>query len=210
MGEMSDIPMKKCSTCGEEKPATPEYFHRLKKGIYGVRAVCKVCIAKYQQAWHQANLERKNERVRKHYITNREYILERKRQWRLVNHESVRATAHRRMARKRGLPDNFTKRDHRFMMEYWHGCCAVCGHQLRDLFGNVIPNNDHWIPLADQRPDNPGTVPTNILPLCRDCNLSKTNKDPIEWLFKKYPRTKAAEILAKIEAYFQHLRNNPQ
>ena len=35
--------MKKCSKCGEEKPATPEYFDRSKTGKYGLQAQCKEC-----------------------------------------------------------------------------------------------------------------------------------------------------------------------
>ena len=38
--------MKKCSKCGEEKPATPEYFHRQKKGKYGVVTTCRECVNK--------------------------------------------------------------------------------------------------------------------------------------------------------------------
>jgi hypothetical protein len=35
--------MKKCSKCGQEKPATAEFFHSNKRGKYGVMAVCREC-----------------------------------------------------------------------------------------------------------------------------------------------------------------------
>ena len=35
--------MKKCSKCGQEKPATAEFFHRSKKGKYGVMGFCREC-----------------------------------------------------------------------------------------------------------------------------------------------------------------------
>jgi hypothetical protein len=65
------------------------------------------------------------------------------------------------------------------------------------------------IPLTDPRPDNPGTVPTNIVPLCHGvdgCNLSKSNGDPIEWLTSRYVPRKAKQILARIQAYFDSLK----
>ena len=36
---------KICTTCGREFPATLEYFHRQKRGKYGVTSECKFCIA---------------------------------------------------------------------------------------------------------------------------------------------------------------------
>jgi hypothetical protein len=35
--------MKKCSKCGEEKPATPEYFHTRRDTACGVVSVCRQC-----------------------------------------------------------------------------------------------------------------------------------------------------------------------
>jgi hypothetical protein len=35
--------MKKCSKCGEEKPATPEFFYRHKSSKYGLSCWCKEC-----------------------------------------------------------------------------------------------------------------------------------------------------------------------
>lgn len=43
MDEMGDVPLKRCKTCGEEKPATLEFFYRQRRGKYGVKTECKVC-----------------------------------------------------------------------------------------------------------------------------------------------------------------------
>src|SRR6267154_1063749 len=43
---MSDIPLKRCTKCGEEFPATPEFFHRMKQSKDGLRPNCKVCMRK--------------------------------------------------------------------------------------------------------------------------------------------------------------------
>jgi hypothetical protein len=39
--------VKKCRKCGEEKPATTEFFHANKGGKYGLRAVCILCWRAY-------------------------------------------------------------------------------------------------------------------------------------------------------------------
>jgi hypothetical protein len=66
---------KTCSKCGEEKPATTEFFHRHRNGL---RAACKVCIKQYQQANREAIAERRKQ----HYQANREALLEQQKQQR--------------------------------------------------------------------------------------------------------------------------------
>jgi hypothetical protein len=88
------------------------------------------------------------------------------RRWRAKNPDKHRNYERRRNTRKKQLPFNFTVDDEKRALEYWHGCCAICGRQLRDLFGETEPQFDHWIPLTDKRPDNPGTVPENMVALC--------------------------------------------
>lgn len=39
----TDTPMKQCTKCGEEKPATPEYFARDKNKATGLRGQCRLC-----------------------------------------------------------------------------------------------------------------------------------------------------------------------
>ena len=81
---------KKCTKCGEEKPATAEFFHRRGKGL---QYYCKVCVTKYHRAnretiaerkkqHHQANRETIAERKKKHYQANREVTLELAKQYR--------------------------------------------------------------------------------------------------------------------------------
>lgn len=83
LNNTTDAPQKTCSKCGESKPATTEYFHRAKLGLYGLAAVCKPCVAQYaadnkereaerKRAWHIANKERMNERSRAYHAANRE------------------------------------------------------------------------------------------------------------------------------------------
>jgi len=111
------------------------------------------------------------------------------------------------MARKRGLPDDFTVDQWQRCLDYFNHCCAVCGRQMKDLFGTHTVAMDHWIPLSS--PDCPGTVAHNIVPLCHGeggCNNSKGAKIPETWLKKRFGGRKAKAIVARIEAYFDWLR----
>lgn len=156
--------------------------------------------AKYDYHYYRRTKPQKLAYDRKYNIANRERINKRNLEWIRKNPEKFLATQHRRMARKLSLPDTLTSEQWRACLEYHHYCCAVCGAQLRDLFGDIEPHADHWIPLAS--PDCPGTTAGNMLCLCSDCNLSKGKKLPTEWLVWKFGKRKAKEILARIQAYF--------
>ena len=79
---------------------------------------------------------------------------------------------------------------------------------------HIVP--DHWIAISDKRPDNPGTVALNIVPLCHTkpgapsgqscCNNNKHNSDPVKWLTREFGVKKASELLHKIEAYFDYIK----
>lgn len=104
------------------------------------------------------------------------------------------------LARKRSLPIAFSNSDWEDALDYWGYQCAICGRP-RGLWHTLA--QDHWIPLSDPR--CPGTLPTNILPLCHGeggCNNSKGNKDPIRWLEERLGKRRAAQKLAQIQAYF--------
>lgn len=162
---------------------------------------------KYQ--YYCLNSEAIKERQRQYACENRDKLRRSQREWRRENPEKVRITHLRRHTRKLGLPDTFTETDWQRAVDYFHGCCAICGRQANDLFGTHTLSKDHWIAVTDTRPDNPGTVPENILPLCHGvdgCNNSKLNKDPIEWVTRQFGNRKAKQILARVEAYFQSLK----
>ena len=66
---------------------------------------------------------------------------------------------------------------------------------------------DHWIPLTS--PECPGTIPTNVVPLCDGidgCNESKNDSNALEWLTRKYDQRKAQKIFEKIDAYFRSIK----
>lgn len=153
------------------------------------------------------NRDRILEDRRRDYQERRDLMLERRRNYAQKNPHITRAARLRRKARKRVLPNAYTGRHWLLCLDYWHGCCAVCGGQLKDLFGDVSPHADHWVALTDPRTNNPGTVPENMICLCSKCNSNKKNKDPEQWLIQRYSKKKAAEILKRIEAYFEWIKH---
>lgn len=219
MSSDSTIPLKRCNQCGETKPL--EEFYSNKDAKDGRRSPCKACEAEsdrryraenseeraeYQRLYRAANPEKVAEYQRRYRAENPEKIAEGKHRWCAANPDALRANGQRRRARKQGLPDTFTAQDWQRCLDYFNGCCAACGRQLKDLFSTHTAAADHWIPLNS--PDCPGTIPTNMVCLCHGkggCNTSKQDTPAAEWLTEKYGTKKAVQILARIQAYFDSL-----
>ena len=163
----------------------------------------------------QKNPEKRQAYSRAYRLANLEQCRAANRTYRLEHQEQLRASRKkyygkypmsallgniRRRARKRSLPDTFSKDDLHFMLTYWHHACAVCGNQ-RGFFWTL--QNDHWIPITDPR--CPGTIATNMVPLCGGeggCNNSKNKYDPHTWLMRRYGARKASVIEQRITTYF--------
>lgn len=123
----------------------------------------------------------------------------------LIGRAVAKASRHRRRARLQNLPNTLTATEWQYALDYFGGCCAVCGRPL-GLWHTLVP--DHWIPLAN--PNCPGTVAANIVPLCNGqdgCNQSKRDKDAHEWLVETYGKKRARIILSKIADYFNSLKD---
>ncbi len=108
-------------------------------------------------------------------------------------------------ARKRSLPNNFSAQDRRRALEYWNGRCAVCGRPP-GLWHTIA--TDHWIPLSS--PDCPGTIKTNMVPLCHGtdgCNNQKYAKMPEVWLREKMGKRRAKRKLEEIEYFFRWMED---
>lgn len=99
-------PMKRCSKCGVEKPATPEFFKRNKSCSDGLHTQCKNCTSKQSREYYYANRDEINRKTKERYESNpelrqsklnylkkwreeinRERYLEGKREWYYANRE---------------------------------------------------------------------------------------------------------------------------
>lgn len=204
--------LKQCTKCQEWLPETSEYFNRNKRVLGGMASWCKSCSKEYnvqrrinnpekvkaeKRAEYQRNKSRYKVWGERYYQENRVKRIEyARRQPRNPMGDLIRL--HRRLARKRELPDNFTEVEWIACLEYFNYQCAVCGCKDRPI------QMDHWIPLND--PDCPGTVAKNIVPLCGQtdgCNQSKNRKRPNVWLAKHYGEKETKRIMNEIERYFE-------
>jgi hypothetical protein len=146
-----------------------------------------------------AHLTQARQQGRAKYARRKTQILAYARRTRHMNLGTEQTRIQRRLAQKRGLPHTFMPTDRLFMLQYWHYACALCGNQEGFTWTLAL---DHFIPLSSPR--CPGTVATNIIPLCHGeggCNNMKGSKEPQAWLRERYGARKAARILTAIQTY---------
>jgi hypothetical protein len=183
----------------KRRSQTPEFKEQKRKHYlsYSQRPEVKVRRRKYLREYRQRPEIKEREKAwRKEYLQRPEIK------------ERGRISVRNRRARKRGLPNTFTIEQWEQALNYFDGCCAICGRQLNDMFGEFKAAADHWIPLSYQGDDNPGTVATNIIPLCQGlngCNNRKNNTMPNEWLKREFGKRKAKKIMIRIQEYFDSL-----
>lgn len=74
---MDSIPQKRCTKCGEMKPATTEHFSKDKSKSSGLYSSCKACVAAYSN-----DFRKRTGRDKKRYWDNRESELIRNKEYR--------------------------------------------------------------------------------------------------------------------------------
>ena len=80
---------KVCTKCGEEKPATREYFHADKRVTDGLCSRCIVCKSEGDKQYRQANKEKILEYGKQYRQANPEKIAESNKQYRQANKEKI-------------------------------------------------------------------------------------------------------------------------
>lgn len=212
---------RRCTVCREAKPETREFFAWRRRD--GFDANCKVCKNKKRNDYHALHPEKQRARSKRFSDTHREHERERSQKyretypekdraskkayaqnhpekglvWRENNRHILKAISQRRRAREKQLPNTFTAQDYNRMMEYWGYSCAISGETERLQI-------DHWIALTD--PNCPGTVPGNMIPLQAKLNNSKHNKPAEHWLKSRYGELLAKNILDRVNAYFEWVK----
>lgn len=205
----ASTPYKQCRKCGVEFPRTAEYFHKRSATPDGLYADCKPCNNEYLRSQYHKDPERHLEYNREWVKANRLAVRKIYARWRRNNPERTReicsTSEARRRARMKNLGATFTAKHRRFGLEYFHGCCAVCGRPLKDLFGTHTVHWDHWIPLSK----GGASTPDNMVPLCggeNGCNNKKGSMNPRVWLENMYGKKKSQAVLARVNAYFEYVK----
>jgi hypothetical protein len=195
---------RQCTQCGEWYPGTLEFFHSDAQKRDGISSRCKQCDYAGLKRWRHDNPDKQKAKARRERLKDPERRREMGRVYLRKHPERGKVRYQRRQARKRGLPDTLTREEWAFSLDYFNDCCAVCSRP-RGLWHTIAA--DHWIPITDA--DCPGTVAANIIPLCHGiegCNQSKSNRAAADWLTERYGKRRAKQIIARIEAYFEAVR----
>lgn len=179
----------------------------------------KEALAEYALQYRDEHRDDLRERHRQYRTQNRNALSKYFREWKdknpdyfsrynAENTDVVRAYQSRRRARVRGFPHEFGASDWQYAVDYFGGCCAVCGRQP-GLWHTLAA--DHWIAVTS--PDCPGTVPWNIVPLCHGnngCNNSKHAQNAHEWLIERFGGKKGRAIEQRIKSYLDARRTETQ
>lgn len=232
----SDCTTKACTRCGVEYPATLKNFPANKNSKNGLHSWCRSCCREKAAQYRAEDPEKIREATRRSwrknrakyaakdkerhalsYIKNKDKINARNNRYYAKHPEVTYKSKQRRRARKEHLPDTFTLPQWKRCLDYFGHKCVYCG-SIEDFWTILAP--DHWIALKDKRPDNPGTVATNIVPACHGCpgipagkpccNNSKAGQDPEVWLIKKFGKRRASQIIKRIKVYFAWVQSQDE
>lgn len=168
------VSSKLCPTCRVEK--TADCFGTNPGSKDGLRNECKYCRnVKTRHKYKNEDYFRDSESIRaaKNYIKNRDYILNRTKQWSKNNLDKKVEQRHRRQARLYGqiefdLPKNFIK----ILREKQNNTCFYCSKS------EVKLTVEHMMPLSRGGKH----CFNNVILACTTCNFSKHNKTLSEWL----------------------------
>lgn len=193
-----DNSVKECSHCGELKPRDADNYIRDSTKRDGFVGMCKACN-------NMLNGEYNRQKSKEYYENNKEYLIEQNRiyvdenrdlvnkrrreyyqenaesmrvyikKWQKDNPESGRRQAQRRVARANKLTNTFTEDEWKGALLHFGNTCAYCGIHQDDL--DIVLNQEHVIPVTKKG----GYTADNIIPACRSCNSSKSDRDFEEW-----------------------------
>lgn len=162
-------PLKRCSRCRKYKDA--EAFPADKKAVMGIGGKCKSC---YSEIYHRKYKHTRKEATRIYYRKNKERLDAYNAEWRRENRDKYLLSKKTRQARRRTLkqklPETMSVNDHFLVCRKFGNKCPLT--ESRDI------QLDHFIPLSW---GVGGTDKSNIIPLNKNLNFSKSDRNPLEW-----------------------------
>lgn len=193
--DTSDVRLRKCSVCGEEKPASPEYFRRDSSKKDGLVSQCKTCRNRKEKQYR--DMPKNKERIKSHTIKRDSRYLHYQEEYRKAHKDyfkkyfrthkdKMNIYLSKRMAMKKKLQASLTFEQWENAKEYFLNKCAYCGKE-KPLA------QEHFIPVSKGGEYSHN----NIVPACKTCNSSKRDHDFFKWYpnFKYYSKPREREIL---------------
>lgn len=140
------------------------------------KAANKEAWSAYCHSWAESNAEWRREYKRAYRAKTKEHRKQKKAEWDRANLLKKREHEAKRQAAKRGSTEHYSAEDVLLIMRWQREKCAACQRPIKNAF-----QIDHIIPLS--RGGSNGK--RNIQLLCGDCNRSKKDKDPIEFMQRR-------------------------
>ena len=160
----------------ENKEALKEYFKQYREDN-------KEAI----KQWREAN----KEAIKQYKEDNKEAIREYKKQYREEHRDICNMSTQKRRAKLKQLPDTLTVEQWDNIKQYFNNSCAYCGEE-KPLA------QEHFIALSK----GGEYTHNNIIPSCKSCNSSKSNKIFEGWYSKqKYYSNKREQKIYKFLNY---------
>lgn len=142
---------KKCKICEIEKPC--DEFHKMKKGLFGVRTTCKECRKIEKQDYNAREyVKQKN---KKYYLEHKDEIRERTNKHRLTLNGQFHE--YKKSAKKRNIEFELVQEQ---CEPFFNTNCYYCGDKFTGLGMDRINNSI-------------GYKLNNIVPCCYRCNIMK-------------------------------------
>ncbi len=188
------IPLKCCSKCKTDFPASLEFFRKHSRG--GLRPRCRKCDredstvynhahVKDHNQYYQVNKDAISEKNKRHRKAHREEINARRKQRYQLHHERALAWARagwqKRYMQKCAVEGTLNAQQIRDKLKNQRYTCYYCRDKLeRRKDGTYIYHLDHTVPIS--RPESGPRHDVNFIVLtCPTCNLRKKDKLPSEW-----------------------------
>jgi 5-methylcytosine-specific restriction endonuclease McrA len=178
--------IKKCIKCGDEKPATSEFWYRHKGTKDGFHAWCKSCNSvntkeyyksnrekyiAYHKSYQKVNIKKMRENKKKYLESNRDKILEHRR-----NRSKERYLIKKEWIKQGDL----TKDQLKEIYQLSNGNCNYCGTKVSNprFYPYCLNGFDHVIP----RVKGGKHTASNIVVCCYECNTKKSIRDVSEFM----------------------------
>jgi 5-methylcytosine-specific restriction endonuclease McrA len=164
-----------CCACGNENYKT--WYGRHPEKAAAARAADKAKKPDRYHIHYRRNAEKRKAQANEWYHANKERALKACQAWADRNRDQVREmgqrSARKRRAIKAKVGGTHTRADLDRIFKQQRGKCALCKCSLE----KAIKELDHIIPISRGGDNGPG----NLQWLCRPCNRSKSNKDPVQF-----------------------------
>lgn len=193
---------KLCTKCGENLPATTEYFSNHKSHKDGLSSHCKKCKNESARQYKKNNHNRIKEQSKNYYQNNIDKVRAKHRNYQKLcrsttdGKEILKISKYKCMALNYLNGGSYTLEQWKECLEFFDNRCAYTGEILSPSNVNV----EHIIPLSK----NGTSFIWNICPSIDYANFSKGNKDIEEWY--KEQTYFSEEKLEKIYTWIEYAK----